>query len=333
MKLKKYILSKFINILPVEDSFFFKVKFEKKVKLTDELIALNYKKNAPYKNPFFTRLMEEQNLYIWFYEKKLNAKVVIPEAYLMFDFFKEKNPETLLLIERDDFFIVLIIKDNILQNSYTIVEEDKSLIAMEMNKYALRSFQKIDKKEYLQSKEKALESIGFKEFYKWNSLKVENTNVLPKVVNFAAYPLAFLLAFIMAVEVYHFKEVEKRLDIVEERYFEIKSKNDDIREKINHEDAKEQKWVEFVQRELPYVDSVETFMRISKAFAEEEVIFKSFSIVGSRMKLTIETKKDFIVGVNILNEVEGLKNVALKYSNKKRKTASYEATLEEGFSL
>ena len=333
MKFKKYILSKFINILPLEDSFFFKVKFEKKVKLTDELIALNYKKNAPYKNPLFTTLMEEQNLYIWFYEKKLNTKLILPEAYLMFDFFKEKNPEIFLLIERDDFFIVLIIKDNILENSYTIAEEDKNLITMEMNKYALTSFKKIDKKKYLQSKEQALRNIGFKELYKWNSLKVDNTNVLPRIVNAVAYPLAFLLAFIMLVEVYHFKEVEKRLDIVEERYFEIKSKNDDIREKIKHEDEKEKKWVEFVQRELPYVDSVEMFMRISKAFSEQEVIFKRFSIVGSRVKITIETTKDFIIGVNILNKVQGLKNVALKHSNKKRKTASYEATLEKGFFL
>ena len=320
-------------MLPIEDSFFLKVKFNKKVKLTDELISLNYKKYSPYKNPLFTTLMEDENLYIWFYKKKLHANIIIPEAYLLFDFYKDENPNTLLAIDFDGSFIIIIIKDKVLENSYSLFDLDENLIAMEMNKYALTSLKKIDKKEYLQSKEIAVENIGPKELYKWNSLKMDNTNMLPHLVNSLAYPIAFLLFFIMSVELYHLNGVEKKLAVTEERYSEIKSKNDDIREKINHENGKEKKWIEFVQRELPYVDSVEIFMLVSKAFNSKEFIFKSFSIVGSRMKITIETKKDFVVGVNILNEVKSLKNVALKYSNKKRETASYEATLEKGLSL
>ncbi|MEA2047504.1 MAG: hypothetical protein U9O64_03555 [Campylobacterota bacterium] len=333
LNFKKYVFSKFIDTLLIEDSFFFKVKFDKKVKLTDELIALNYKKNAPYKNPFFIALMEEKNLYIWFYEKKFHTKVIIPEAYLLFDFFKENNPNTLLSIDCDGSFLIIIIKEKMLENSYSLLALDENLIAMEMNKYALTVFKKIDKKEYLQSKEKAVGNIGPQELYKWNSLKIDHTDILPKVVNSVAYPFAFLLTFIMSVQLYHVNEVEKRLESVEARYLEIKSKNDEIRERINHEDAKEQKWIEFAHRELPYVDSGEMFMRISKAFNKEDVIFKSFSILGSRVKIDLETKKDFIIGVKILNQVEGLKNVVLKKSNKKRKTASYEATLKKGLSL
>ena len=333
MKFKKYFLSKFVNILSIEDSYFFKIEFNKKVKLTDELIDLNYKKYSPYKNPYFTTLMEDKNLYIWFYEKKLNGNIIIPEAYLLFDLYKEKNPNSLLYIESNGTFIVIIIKDKILENSYSLFDVDEDLISMEMNRYALTSLKKIDKQEYLRSRKEAVENIGFKELYKWNNLELDNTTLLPQLVNSLAYPIAFLLFFIMGVEIYHANDVEKRLTSTEERYSVIKSKNDDIREKINYENENEKKWVDFAQKELPFVDPIEMFMRISKAFSSHKVTFTSFSIVGSTLKITIKTKEDFIVGVNILNSIKGLKNIALKYSNKKRETASYEATLEKGLSL
>lgn len=330
MKLKNYFVSKLIDTLKVEDSFFYKVKFEKKVKLTDELIALNYKKHAPFKNPSLVTLMEEQSLYIWFYEHELNSNVVIPEGYLLFNAFKAQYPNALLFIEAYETFIVLIIKDGILENSYVMREEDEMLISMEMNRYNLEHFQKIDKKAYLQIKQKSLESIGVQDLYRWSSVNVEHEKLLPTMVNTLAYPFAFLLFFIMAVETYHLNEVKKRLTIVEDKYSLIKSKNDDIREKINHENEKEQKWITFAQRELPYADPIESFLNISKAFSDKKFIFKSFSIMGSKVKMTLETKEDFIVGVNLLNNIEGLKNVALKASSKKRATASYEATLEKG---
>lgn len=328
MKLKKYLLSKFIYVLPIEDSFFFKAKFEKKVKLSDELIGLNYKKHAPFKNPFFTTLMENKNLYIWFYQKEIDAKLILPEGYLLFSFFKDKNPNTLLSIEANNGYLILVIKDDVLVNSYDLVEEDEALIAIEMNKHGLSSCLKVTQKEYMKAKDEAFNALSFQDLYKWANFNIENRDLLSTILNRVSYPLAFLLFFMMALEIYHVNKVEERLAEVEASYSEAKSKNDDIREKINSENEKEQKWIEFVHRELPYADALTMMTTISKAFSQKEFVFKSFSIVGSRVKLDMTTKENFIVGLNILNKIDGLKNVALKRTNKKRKTVSYEATIK-----
>ena len=203
-------------------------------------------------------------------------------------------------------------------------------MAMEMNKYALSLLHKIEKKEYIAIKNKALNTLKINDIYKWSKVKVEANNVLPTVVNRVAYPFAFLLFFMMSVEMYHAKELKKSLEIEQSAYLEIKHKNDDIREKINNQNEKKQKWISFAQRELPYADPLESFMAISKAFTNKAFTFKSFSIVGSKVKLTVQSKKDFIDGVTILNQIKGLKSVVLKSSSKKRETASYEATLEKG---
>jgi len=328
LKLKKYLLSKFIYVLPIEDSFFFKAQFEKKVKLSDELIGLNYKKHAPFKNPFFTTLMENKNLYIWFYKKEIEAKLILPEAYLLFNFFKEKNPNTLLSIESNYGYLILLIKDDVLVNSYDLVDQDEALITAEMNKHGLSSSLKINKKEYLNAKDEAFNALSFNDLYKWANLNVEKRDLFSTILNKVTYPLAFLLFFMMALEIYHVNRVEEKLAEVEASYSEAKSKNDDIREKINSENEKEQKWLEFVHRELPYADALTMMTTISKAFSQKEFVFNSFSIVGSRVKLDMTTKEDFIVGLNILNKIDGLKNVALKRTNKKRKTVSYEATIK-----
>lgn len=323
MNLKKYVLSSFIHLLPVEETFFFKTKFEKKIKLNKELIYLNYKKHAPYNNPFLTTLIEEKTLYIWFYQTELKSKLIIPESYLMFSFFKEKYPNTLILVESNPNYI-LIIKDNILVNTY-VIDSAETIIEMEMSQYGLSDFKRISQEAYQQSKEEAFNSLGFKELYKWNTLSVDNSNMLPKVVDTVAYPLAFLFFFNMAIELYHLNEVEKKLQEVEAGYSQIKTKNDDIREKINSESLKEEKWRAFVQRELPYDDLISVFGKISKAFESEAFRFTSFSVVGSRVKIDMETKEDFIKGLNILNKIEGLENIALKHTDKKRNRVSYEA--------
>ena len=327
MKLKKYFLSKFIYVLPIEESFFFKVKFEKKVKLTDELINLNYKKNAPYRNPFFTKLMEGKDLYIWFYEQENKSKMVIPEAYLLTEYYKEKNPNVLLSIKTKSSYLIVIIKDSLLLNSYSIMQRDENLIEMEMHTYALSSWKEINKDEYIESKDKALKNLKFKDLYKWTNINTDNSNMLPKMVNKLAYPFAFLLLFIMSIELYHLNEVESKLVEVEAQYREAKNKNNEIREKINNENQKEQIWIDFVHAELPYANSLTIFTDISKAFEGKAFVFKGFSIVGSRLKLDIETKEDFIVALKLLNKITGLKNIELKYSNKKRNIARYEATI------
>lgn len=323
--MKKYLLSKIIDILPIEESFFFRVKFEKNINLTKELIALNYKKHAPYREPFLTTLNEDKNLYIWFYEREIDSKFIIPEAYLMFDFLKNKYPNSLLLIEGSVDYI-LIIKDNLLLNSYE-VGASKNIVAMELNQHALTEHRVVKREEYLKLKEEALLALDLKSLYKWNTLSIDNRNVLPKMVDTLAYPLAFLLFFNMIIELYHISSVEKILTKVEMRYSEVKIKNDDIRLKINEERDKKQKWVTFVNREFPYEDPISVFVKISKAFEEKKFTFKNFSIVGSRIKIEMRTKEPFISGVSILNSVEGLENIALKYTNRKRDSVSYEALI------
>jgi len=324
---KKYILSKFITILPFEESFFFKVVFEKKIKLTDTLISLNYKKHSPYKNPFFTKTMENHNLYIWFYEKEISSKIILPEAYLLFNFFKVSNPNTFFIMEDYDSYNILIIKNGILVNSYSLVEKDQNLISMEMAKYGLDVYKEINKKEYLESRDEALNSIGIQELYKWSSVEIDKEKLFPSLINSISYPLSFLLIFIMGVELYHLNKVEKSLEQVEEAYSVVKNQNDDIREKINNENTKVEKWITFVSEELPYVDTLTIFTKISKVFSEEKFIFIHLSIVGSKVKIEMESKEDFVKGLNILGKIKALRNISIKNNSRHRNRVSYEATI------
>lgn len=327
MNYRESILLKFIDILPFEDSFFFKKSFKKKVKLSNELIRLNYKKYSPYKNPFFTSIIEDKNLYIWFYERKFDSKIIIPEAYLFFNFFKEKNQNSFILIEGYNVFFTLIIKNGILVNTYVSNDKNENLIAIEMNNYRIYSYKEIEKKDYIRQRKELIENIEFQELYKWSNFDFDKEKFLPKLINSIAYPLSFFLVFKMGLEIYHMKSIEKKLDKVEAKYTKIKIKTDDIREQINIENNKIEKWKNFVATELPYGDIVSTFVNISKAFKEEKFIFISFSILGSRVKIDMESNEDFIKGLNILSKIKNLKDITIKYNNRNKNKVAYEATI------
>lgn len=327
MQIKNYFFSKFIYILSVEESFFIKKKFQKKVKFTDELINLNYTKNAPYRNPLFVKLMEDKSLSLWFYEEKKSDKIIIPESYLLTEYYKKQNPNALLCIKNSAGYLIVIIKESLLVNAYSVLEKDEQLIQMEMHQYALSSWKEITQDEYLKTKKKIVKNLRIKDVFKWVTITTDNRQLLPTLVNRLAYPLSFLLFFMIFIEVYHSNSLEKRLESAKESYLEAKNKNSEIREKINKENDKEQKWIDFVHKELPYANSLTIFTNISKAFEGKDVKFKSFSIVGSKLKLQIETKEDFIVPLKVLNSLKGLKQVELKYSNRKRNNATYEARI------
>lgn len=325
MSFKNYILSKFIYLLPIESGFFFKTGFEKKIKLSNELIKLNYNRHSPYKNPSFIFLMQQHTLYIWFFKKKIFSQIILPEAYLVFDFFKERHDNTIIIIKTLTLYKIIIIKDSQLINAYALTDIDDALIEAEMNKYSILSSHRINANEYEKLVNKALQNIAYSELYKWNRVKINKEELFPKMLNLVAYPLSFLLVFMMGIHLFHTNQLENRLDVAEKNYLISKEKNSDVKEKIIREAEKEKKWVDFIRSELSYGDTVSLFLKIENALKNEKITLLNFSIVGSKVRIEIYTEENFIIGLTALNKVDALINITIKNANRKRNSVRYEA--------
>jgi len=321
---KTYILSKFIEILPMEESFFLKVLLTKKVKLSSQLIALNYNRYAPYKNTLSIFQLEKNNLYIWFYQKEIRSKIIIPEVILLLDGFKN---DSVNIFKKRDFYNIVIIKENELISAYTVTAINEFLIESELNKYTLKDSVIVSETEYRQILQKSLNKLNYQDLYRWNQFKINRDEFVPLLVNSVAYPLSFLLFFAMGIHVFHTNQLENEINKLEKIYLEKKEKNSDIKEKIQEESNREERWKTFIKKELPYGDPLSLYIKIEEAFSSEKITFISLSIVGSKLKVNIKTKENFVLGLNRLNKLKILYNVSIKNANRERDSIFYEADI------
>lgn len=313
-----------MELLPIEESFFLKTIFKKKVKLSSQLISLNYNRYAPYKNPLSIFQLEKNNLYIWFYQKEISSKIIIPEVILLFDGLKNNSVN---IIKKRNFYNIVVIKENEIINAYTVIVINELLIESELNKYTLKDSVNISETEYQKILQESLNKLNYQDLYRWNQFKINRDEFVPSLVNGVAYPLSFLLFFTMGIHVFHTNQLENEISKLEKIYLEKKEKNSDIKEKIQKESSKEERWKTFIKKELPYVDPLSLYIKIEEAFSSEEITFISLSIVGSKLKVNIKTKENFVLGLNRLNKLKFLYNVSIKNANRKRDSAFYEADI------
>lgn len=129
----------------------------------------------------------------------------------------------------------------------------------------------------------------------------------------------------MGLNIYHSNKLNLQLKKLQATYIEIKNSNKEIKEKLQRTINHQRKWLKFTKNEFPYASNISILNSLHKAFIGKKVKLKDCSIMGSDFKLTIETKDDFIIYLNLLNKIKFLEDVTIKNVNRKRDTALYEA--------
>lgn len=109
----KLLRDRFFEILPVEDTQLVIVDVAENIKPNKNLIKLNYAQLSVFKNGDFVFYKSKSKLYIWFTPRKLEKKLYIPEAFLIYDSFKEKR-DVLVLKKIGEKTCVLVIKNRVL---------------------------------------------------------------------------------------------------------------------------------------------------------------------------------------------------------------------------
>ena len=117
-KLFDYLVnSHILKFSSIEESFFIYKKLDKHIKLEEKILELNYLKESPFpfEKTMIASISEEDNLYLWFYQK--DEKRYFPEALLLFRSLVKKHSNGLFIF-KDIVTKVVIIKDNCLIASF-----------------------------------------------------------------------------------------------------------------------------------------------------------------------------------------------------------------------
>lgn len=312
-RLEKY---GFITILPFQETYFFPTNLPKKVKLSKEIVDLNYLKYSPFKNPTVLTYSEDTQLLIWFYPHAIEKIIVLPESYLAFRELKKKSEDALYII-KDKIIKVIAIKNNSFVGAFTLDEMDETTIALNMDEYQLSKKVYLSQVEYATLIKNSQKSISYKELYTFTQIELDKKVLLAKFVDKATYPLVALLLFAMLISYIQGKILSANIDQLEQSYKSEKAKNKQIKKAIREHNKEVKKYLKFSQKELAYVGPIILLEAIYRIFPEgDKTYIESITIYGTTMTLQIATNDNPIKYLNRLSDIEYFSQVVIQSSRK-----------------
>lgn len=126
-----------VKIVPCEDSVFFRENVPDDVKLTKDLVELNYGYLSPFDEADLFYLKEGKELYIWFF-KKDRSKVSIPECLILYGSLKGKRDGIYVYKKQNGKCVISVLKKGILLEQVIVeCEELESVLSILTTKYSM----------------------------------------------------------------------------------------------------------------------------------------------------------------------------------------------------
>jgi len=221
------LVGKFLEILPIEDTQLVIVNVAEKIKPTKELVRLNYSQLSIFKDGDFVFYKENGELFIWFTKQKLSKKLHIPEAYLIYEAFRDKG-DVIVLKKSENTRCVLVIKGGALKTQFCKKGEINSEHIELIKKRHL-----LDKPEFIEIED----SFEFKptldsviKFYR--SVDLNQKNLLTGVYEIVKTLAIIILFFINLYGLIGYFYVNYQVKRSKSELFMLQKKNKDIKEKF-----------------------------------------------------------------------------------------------------
>ncbi|ADN08322.1 hypothetical protein [Sulfurimonas autotrophica] len=308
-----------LKVIPMQESFFQVSTLTKKVRLSPELIQLNYEKLSPIVNPAILSYKEENVIYLWFLKKQqLNEKILIPESFLIYKALRNKQ---------DGIFIfktvpkqIYVIKEKRLQAAFVSYDAVDSMnISIIKDEYSLTNVVMLDEKEHDKALQSELQRLTLQELLAFMQFKMDKENLKKFFVQKLTYPLVSLLFIYMFMSYTQGYFMQKKADILTQEYQTLKTKNSDVKNAIRKHNQEVDKLEQFVKTEFVPVEPFKVTYDLYKIIkSEDKATVSFFAVTNGIVKIKIKTNDNAIKYLKRFNAIAYLKDVVIENTFKQR---------------
>ena len=285
------IKKKIINLSPIEESFFLYKKLDKKIKLTTEIIELNYGKESPYKDSKLniTSVIDSENLYLWFNKEDKKSRF-LPLSLLLFRKLSAQYKNTICIF-KGDVDKVLIIKNSQLVASFIKKNICDSDIVLIKNEYFLEDIKIFNENEFETFFQDSFRYLSYNDVFNILNIKMDIKSGVNTFITWSALP--FLISSILLVLIigsynfYRQTENEKLL----KRYNESKSTTQEMKSDINRNEEFNEVFT-VLSKEFKYKDKAVIFSEILKISKDMNMSLEFIRIHDMNVNFVIVTKNE-----------------------------------------
>jgi len=322
----------FLFIIPFEETYFYTTLLPKKVKFSREILKLNYLKFSPYQETYITHILQKNLLYLWFYEKKRTQKILIPESYLAYKILKEKNENTLYIIN-DKPLKVLIIDNGKLVSTFTMDTYSELTITLSMEEFQISHKVEISQEEYSALITQSLQSLKIKELIAFNQLTLDKKTLLNNIIENFTYPFVTLVLLSMIVSYTQTLYLKTQIDELKSVYKEKKELNKDKKQALKKHNKEIKKYKKFIKKELQFIGPITLMDALYTVFKNDDTAYLTlFRLRENILEIRIQTNMNPILFLNRLNTLKYFKSVVIKNTYKPRnsmKIVTYEIEVKK----
>ena len=317
------------TILPFEESSFHKATLAPNLKLSKELITLNFSKLSPFKNPCILKKQEKETLYLWFYKEKKSEPILIPESYLLFKATREKF-DNQILVFTGTLFKVIVIVNKQLVDAFTMESLDMDLLHLSMDENNITKHTVFTNEAYTNTLHEATAQLTVAELLSWNQLEFDRKKVMELSIERLSYPLTILAAAYVLLDVSHTYLLNEKITELTSTYKTLRDDNSKIKNAISSQGVQSEHWQQIKNEELIFPDTLHLVDTIIHALKDDNITITQIQFNGAVGQVVLKTTANPVDYLNKLSNINAFSNILIANTKKSQtvKTVTYELTVK-----
>lgn len=240
-----------IKILPIEETYLRVFEKPPKVRLTRQIISFNYGNLSPYQDGGHLSCQTAVGIFVWYLKQPLAAgmTIYIPEAYLVWRFFKERL-NALILLPRQGLLSVLVIQNGVLRAQMTRAAGEGEAEALDLLKreYSLQDV------EVIRLEPTASFRVSLPDIVAFADIVFKPANLFEQAVALVKAPLIAMLLITSGFYLYQEQRLESHYAAKVKYLATLKRENGDLQSSLGEVRKQATYWRDFIAKEQAYSD-------------------------------------------------------------------------------
>ena len=281
------LVESFFKVIPIKDSVFLR-KDTPDIKLTRELVSLNYEMFSPYNNGDFVFYQDGKSLLLWFTAFDVSKEFYIPESLLFYMKAQKENTNNAFVFKKDpkEGCSIAVIKEGSLVSQvyskdgcsiFPVLKREFSLkgdiVSLEIKK-GDAIFDSISLKDVL-TLFKFL-NLNYKKIYRYIYEEVKVLLILLFLV---------LILYNFTLFAYTSSQVSKKANELEV----LKKQNKDVKKKFKELEEAHAFFSKFISKELNHPYLSEVIYTLSEIFYKNETSVNTYRQAGKIVNVWVKT--------------------------------------------
>ena len=300
---------RFLNIVPVEDTYYKFVEKPEDIFLSEEAIKINYGHLSPFKEFDIVYYQTKNAIFLWFVKYKLPTnKINIPEGYLIYKYIKE-NKEAISVNQKDNIYVLSVIKEKLLLSQIIVkkVEKEKTIEFLK-REYSLKD------PKIIETPVKNLRP-SIIDLYRFSKFTLYPEKTLNRLIEFVSISSLIVVFSIAAFYIFMEKVLQKELEKKQQLLNETKIKTKEIKEKLFTLQEEQQFWKNFIKAELSYPDVYNILVKVGTILKKNQGYINRFEQNENIISMWVGLKGDTagvveqLLKTNLFKEVKIVSSV------------------------